>query len=124
LKIPASATSEKYANSKNVQHDPAKYSMARYFVRILADVHCNWEGLTPVYRLYVNDELFTERTWEWTDCYLEEIVGIEAEPGDYYLRWELVQPCLAQLDVTNMRVDYGTAQVLSGNTIRICDAAT
>jgi len=97
--------------------------MARQFVNILADVHCNWEGLTPVYRLYVNDELFAERTWEWNDCYLEESVPIEAEPGDYTLRWELQQPCLARLDVTNMRVSYGSALVFPGNIIRINDAS-
>lgn len=76
--------------------------MEKKFVRVLADVNCEWEGLSPIYRVYVNDELFAERTWIWTDQYLEENLQIEAEPGNYQLRWELVPPHLAQLDISNI----------------------
>lgn len=89
-------------------------------MQITADIHCNWEGLNPSYRLYVNDELFTERTWIWDRFYLEETVSIEAEPGDYRLRWELVPPHLAHIDVTNIRVRQGHVLLL-GDTIRICE---
>jgi hypothetical protein len=94
--------------------------MARQFVRLLADVHCEWEGLSPIYRAYVNDELFAERTWTWTDSYLEECFQIEAEPGEYVIRYELVAPCLAQLTVQNIRVDYGPGTV-HNNILRISD---
>ena len=97
--------------------------MNKQFVRVLADVDCEWEGLEPAYRVYVNDELFSERTWCWTDCYLEEILQIEAQPGEYRLRWELVQPHLANLLVQNVRVDFGPAEVAHGKTIRIFDAS-
>ena len=92
--------------------------MAKQFVRVLADVDCNWEGLNPIYRVYVNDELFSERTWIWTDSYLEEMLQIEAEPGNYNIRYELVPPHLAQLTVTNIRVDYGPGTV-ENNVLRI-----
>ena len=95
--------------------------MSKKFVRVLADVDCDWEGLMPSYRVYVNDELFAERTWRWTDSYLEEMLQIEAEPGDYRLLWELVQPCLAQLTVTNVRVDQGPASVKNNELLRIID---
>ena len=88
------------------------------FVRVLADVDCEWEGLNPIYRMYVNDELFAERTWNWPDCYLEEMLQIEAVPGDYELRWELVPPHLAQITVKNIRVDYGPA-IIQDNILRI-----
>jgi len=94
--------------------------MARQFVILLADVHCFWEGLSPTYRAYVNDELFAERTWFWTDSYLEEMFQIEAEPGEYHIRYELVPPHLAQLTVQNMRVEHGTATI-HNNTLRIED---
>jgi hypothetical protein len=55
--------------------------MDKKFVRVVADVDCEWEGWNPVYRVYVNDELFAERTWRWTDCYLEENLQIRSEPG-------------------------------------------
>jgi hypothetical protein len=95
--------------------------MTKKFVRVLADVHCDWEGLDPTYRVYVNDELFAERTWRWTDAYLEEMLQIEAKPGKYHLRWELVPPHLAQLQVQNIRVDYGPGNIKNNTLLRILD---
>ena len=95
--------------------------MSKKFVRVLADLHCEWEGLNPIYRVYVNDELFAERTWRWTNCYLEEMLQIEAEPGKYHLRWELVPPNLAQLHVENVRVDYGPGKIKNNVLLRILD---
>jgi len=92
----------------------------KQFVRLLCDVNCEWEGLNPIYRAYVNDELFAERTFRWTDCYLEELFQIEAEPGEYRIRYELVPPHLAKLTVDNWRVDYGPATV-KNNVLRIHD---
>ena len=97
--------------------------MNKKFVRVLADVHCNWEGLSPIYRVFVNDELFTERTWRWTDSYLEEMLQIEANPGDYTLRWELVAPHLATLQVKNVRVDFGPGNIKNNTQLRILDAS-
>jgi hypothetical protein len=92
--------------------------MTKHFVRILCDVDCEWESFQPSYRTFVNDELFAERTWRWTDSYLEELLQIEAEPGEYTIRHELVPPCLAKLTVKNIRVEYGPATV-QGNILRI-----
>ena len=92
--------------------------MNKHFVRVLADVDCEWEGLNPIYRVYVNDELFAERTWLWPTEYLKEILQIEAEPGEYKLRWELVPPHLAQLRIQNIRVDFGPGTV-ENNVLRI-----
>lgn len=99
-----------------------KYSMTRHFVRLLADVHCDWSGSSPIYRAYVNNELFAERNWIWHDSYLEEMFQIDAEPGDYHIRYELVPPHLASLRVQNIRVDHGPAHLIDSNTIRITDA--
>jgi len=92
--------------------------MTKQFVQVLADVDCEWEGLSPVYRLYVDDELFAERTWRWTDSYLEEMIQIEAEPGEYPIRFELVTPHLARLKVTNIRVGHGPGTI-KNNVLRI-----
>jgi hypothetical protein len=93
--------------------------MDRKFVQILADVDCDWQGLTPIYRLFVNDELFAERTWRWTDHTLEEIIQIWAEPGTYQLRWELVQPTLSRMSVTNLRVAEGRAKIGKNHKVTI-----
>ena len=93
--------------------------MTQKFVRVLADVDCDWEGLMPSYRVYVNDELFAERTWRWTDCYLEENLEIQAEPGEYTIRFELVPPHLAHLQVDNVRVESGPGIIINNNALRI-----
>jgi hypothetical protein len=93
--------------------------MTKKFVRVLADVDCKWEGLDPIYRVYVNDELFAERTWRWSAAYLEELLQIEAEPGEYTLRWELVPPHLAELTVQNVRVEFGPGHVQNNTLLRI-----
>lgn len=97
--------------------------MTKQFVRVVADVHCDWEGLAPNYRVFVNDELFSERTWIWQDDYLEELLQIEAEPGEYALRWELVPPHLAQIRVENVHVEYGPGTVENNKTLRISHAS-
>ena len=96
--------------------------MSKHFVRVLADIHCDWEGLPPIYRVFVNDELFTERTWIWEDdaVYLEEMLQIEAEPGKYRIRYELVPPNLAEITASNFRVDFGPGQCVK-STLRIED---
>ena len=93
--------------------------MAKKFVRILSNIDCDWEGLSPVYRLYVNDELFSERTWIWTDGSLEENLQIDAEPGEYTIRYELIEPNLATLKIGSLSVDYGPAEIVDNTHFRI-----
>lgn len=92
--------------------------MTRHFVKVLFDVHCDWAGTAPDYRVFVNDELFTERTFNYTNAYLEEMLQIEAPAGYYTIRCELVPPAIASLRVENMRVGYGPGSI-KGNNLRI-----
>jgi len=93
--------------------------MTQQFVRVLADVHCDCApDQRPIYRLYVNDELFTERTWIWQNVYLEEVIPILAEPGDYVIRYELVPGTTAGLNIQNLRVAEGSATIQDA-TLRI-----
>jgi len=85
--------------------------MRNKFVLALTDVNCDWRGEPPRYRCYVNEELFTERTWTWTDHYLEEQLQILAEPGRYNIRYELVDPSNAKLTTNNYRITHGPATV-------------
>ena len=89
------------------------------FVKAVFDLDCDWEGLPPVYRVYVNDELFSERTWRWTDQYLEEMLQILAPPGRYHVRVESVGPNLAQFRSSNHRVAYGPGQWIDPVTLEI-----
>lgn len=83
--------------------------MKTQFVKVVHDVHCKWSGEPPRYRCYVEDELFAERTWIWDNIYLEEALQIQAPPGQYKIRYELVDPELAELKVKNARIEAGSA---------------
>lgn len=83
--------------------------MRTEFVMVLADINCEWSDHPPRYRCYVNDELFVERTWIWTDVYLEEQLQILAAPGNYQIRYELIDQDHAILNVDNYRIANGSA---------------
>jgi hypothetical protein len=70
----------------------------------------------PIYRVYVNDELFGERKWIWKNAYLEETLQIEAPSGDYRIRYEVIGT--GQITVKNIRVDFGNASV-NGDVLTI-----
>lgn len=97
--------------------------MKTQFVKASFDLNCDWEGLPPVYRIYVNDELFTEREWAWTDHYLTEMLQIEAPAGSYTVRVEPVGPCIAKFVVTNNQIGHGPAVWHSESTLEIQDAS-
>ena len=86
------------------------------------EVHCDWSGTPPVYRLYVNDELFAERTYIWHNKYLEEAVSIEVPPGDYVVRYELHGN--GTLTAKNPKVTIGSAEFVDNNTLRIPHASS
>ena len=91
--------------------------MENKFVRAVLDIDCEWQGLPPSYRIYVNDDLFTERTWRYNNEYLEETLQISAPPGMYKVRLEPVQPCLAKFYIKSMRIDFVPAQWLDENQL-------
>lgn len=93
--------------------------METKFVRAVFDINCEWDGLPPCYRVFVNGELFTERTWIWTDSYLEEILQIQALPGKYNITLEPVEPTLARFTISNRRIEHGEAHWISDDCLEI-----
>ena len=83
--------------------------MNRQSVVVRADVTVAWQGDPPNYRVYVGNEMFTERTWIWQEQYLEEMLVVNAPPGKYNLRWELVPPAQGTIEVKNVRIEHGSA---------------
>jgi hypothetical protein len=94
--------------------------MQTEFVIAKCDIHCEWTGPYPKYRCYVNDELFSERTWIWQDVYLEESLQIQAPPGRYAVRVELVDSKHASIKIKNLRVSTGPALIANDGSIEIC----
>ncbi len=94
--------------------------MTRQFIKAQIDIHCKYKGNdSPSYRVFVNDELFVERTWIWPGYYLSEMLQIEAEPGKYCVRIEAVQPVGGKFKTRNHRVEYGSAQWIDEQTLEI-----
>ena len=73
-------------------------------VQVLCDVYIKNHGEDTRYRLFVNDEMFAERTWLWTEHYLEEVIVVRARPGHYPIRYELVEPAFGRLKIRNVRI--------------------
>jgi len=94
--------------------------MKTKFVRVLCDVICVQDGDNTQYRVFINQELFTERTWVWPDnYYIEEAIQLDVPMGRYQIRYELVPPTNSVIEMTNIRIDFGTARILRNNTVEI-----
>jgi hypothetical protein len=89
-------------------------------VQIISDVYCHHPEDDTRYRLFVNGELFTERTWIWRDTYLEEIAVITGKPGRYEVVYQLVSPTQSELEIRNMRLGPDSSPAtLDGNVVEI-----
>lgn len=88
---------------------------------VVCEVHCEWRHEPPRYRLFVNDELFVERQYIWQTEYLEEVIPIWVDPGDYKIVYEIVSGYRGLFDIKNMRVEDGPpgATVLNNRVLRI-----
>lgn len=74
------------------------------------DVSCSWTETPPRYRVFVNNELFAERTFIWNgDYYLEEALTIQGAPGEYIISCENVDPEHGEFKFKNMRLVEGHA---------------
>ena len=87
--------------------------MQTYFVRVECDVTAKVLAEPLRYRAYINDELFAERTWIWTDSYLEENFQIQAAPGVYSIRFETVDVDHGRIKVRNHRVVAGSGRIVN-----------
>lgn len=90
------------------------------FVKIRFDVRCKWSAFPPQYRVFVNDEMFAERTYIWEEGqYIKEMLQVEAEPGIYSFRIEQLSPKTGEFEVSNPYVQIGDARILDGNRFEI-----
>jgi len=82
-----------------------------YFIRAVFDIECQWVTTPPIYRIYVNDELFSEKEWRWSNNnYLEQLLQIQAPPGKYIVRVDTLNPNQARFTTSNHRIEYGPAR--------------
>ena len=88
-------------------------------VQMRIDVHTAYIGQeVPCYRLYVNDELFSERSYKFeSDTYLSEQLFVKKQPGDYKIRIESLSDFKYKL--RNLTCAYGTVQITGNESFRI-----
>jgi len=87
------------------------------FIEISFDLFLE-KGHKPRYRLFVNNELFTERTYIWTDnWYVKEHLQVYAKPGEYKI--ELVKLDPAKYSMRNTKIEKGKGEVLKNDYFRI-----
>lgn len=79
-------------------------------VKVICDVTAKVHAQPFRYRVYVNNELFTERTWIWENSYLEEMLPISAPAGIYPIRFETVDPDNGRIKVRNYRTHIEALQ--------------
>jgi len=94
--------------------------MSDKFVKIRFTVYCEWQGIAPEYRIYVNDELFTQRTYNIPrDKRIKEMLQIESSPGMYTIKLEAVGPQVNEFTISNTYCEYGPATIINNNTFEI-----
>ena len=74
---------------------------------LTVDIFCRWEAEPHAYRIYVDDELLTERTYIWrnSDQFIRENIVISAKPGDHQFRLESVDANFSGFQWQNFTVD-------------------
>ena len=88
-------------------------------VQMRIDIHTAYIGKeVPRYRLFVNNELFSERCYKFeSNIYLSEQLFIKNQPGEYKIHVESVSDFKYKL--RNLRCAYGTAKVTGNETFEL-----
>lgn len=76
-------------------------------VEVQFDLYCHWSQKEPAYRVYVDNDLITERTFIWPGFqnYVRETFAIAVKHGEHQLRVENLNPESAKFTVKRVRVD-------------------
>jgi hypothetical protein len=84
------------------------------------DLFCEWTKSPPTYRVYVNHEMVTERTYLWGDTeYLTERVTVSAPDGSYVIRVDNLGDPECVFKIRNLAVEAGDARVVDSKTFEI-----
>lgn len=85
------------------------------FCKVSVDVFC--EKGHPSYRLFVNEELFTERQFLYEESFLREHLQIEGPPGMYQIRLEKLGK--GKLFLRNTRAEIGDIKIIDTQTFKL-----
>lgn len=81
-------------------------------VDIVFDLYCKHNDHPVRYRVYVDNDLLTERDFVWpgSQYYIEEVCVANLETGKHNIRIENLDPQHGSFTVKNVRVDNITTQ--------------
>lgn len=92
-------------------------------VKLTLRLRCTWTGFPPEYRLYVNGELFSDRTYDIESHeYMEENILVDGDAGIYVVAIESKH--LDAFEILPLCVAGGPARALSNNSFEITDEKT
>jgi hypothetical protein len=76
-------------------------------VHVTFTLLCDWQGVPPVYRLYIDNELVTERTYRFknTELTIEECIPLNIPAGPHYMHVVNVYPERGTFKVTDFKVN-------------------
>jgi hypothetical protein len=79
---------------------------------IKADVFCHWSENPPVYRIYVNGDMLTERTFGWPgyQVFIRENIICNLEVGIHVIRIENCSPS-GSFELKNLMIEGGPAAI-------------
>lgn len=88
-------------------------------VLITVDIYCQWEADPKAYRIYIDDELLTERTYHWrnTDQFVQENIVIAVPAGQHEFRLESVDPQFKGFRWQNFTIDNQPVSAANGQFI-------
>ena len=94
--------------------------MNRNFVQVFFDLDCEWELMPPEYRIFVNEELFAERTYTCrNEDYSRELLQVLAPKGVYQFRVEPLQKNIGKFTINNTEIKGKKCLLLDDNTFQI-----
>ena len=89
-------------------------------VSVVCSVHAKIAEHPFRYRVYVDNELFTERTWSWpSGIYLEEMLLISAPPGVYPIKFELVDVKHGKIRTENYRTTGPARMIVDQDQVAV-----
>lgn len=86
-------------------------------VKLTVDVICNWLGYEPTYRIYVDGDLITERTYTWgSEEYVREHIIVVLDSGSHNIKLEKVKKPGTACDfyLKNFKVNGQDAALVNG----------
>lgn len=85
-------------------------------VVISVDVYCQWVTTPFAYRLYIDEDLLTERTYIWnnTEQYIVEQIVVNLEPGIHSLKVEHVGSQINKFRTNNFKINNKPANLVAG----------